>query len=121
MISREWSVECSPGFDGYRRTGERSDRGEGVVPSLHHRKEGWPSDQENGAEPPLKARTGWFSEPRKENHPVCVGFGGFALILDDAATPPCGDARRGLRVRPLSKDPVRPGVGNHKYHSPGGA
>src|SRR5262249_13700111 len=42
-----------------------------------------------------------FRARRAENHPVCVGFGGFALILDDAATPPCGDARRGLRLRPL--------------------
>src|SRR5712671_51012 len=32
-----------------------------VVPSLHHRKEGWPRDQENIAKPPLIARTGWFS------------------------------------------------------------
>ena len=32
------------------------------LPSLHHRKEGWPSDQENAAKPPLIARPGWFSE-----------------------------------------------------------
>src|SRR5712671_3966693 len=32
-----------------------------VVPSLHHRKEGWPRDQENIAKPPRIARTGWFS------------------------------------------------------------
>ena len=56
----------------------------------------WLSDQENAEKPPLKAMTGWFPDRRKENHPVCVGFGGFALILDDAATPPCGDARRGI-------------------------
>src|SRR5205809_947640 len=43
-----------------------------LFPSLHHRKEGWPSDQENIAKPPLFARTGWFSETApaewKETH-----------------------------------------------------
>ena len=53
----------------------------GRVPSLHHRKEGWPGDQENIAKPPLIARTGWFSDPnKKENHPVCVGFGSYATF-----------------------------------------
>jgi len=33
-----------------------------ALPSLHHRKEGWLSDQENAAKPPLIARPGWFSE-----------------------------------------------------------
>jgi hypothetical protein len=32
------------------------------LPSLHHRKEGWPSDQENAAKPPPIARPGRFSE-----------------------------------------------------------
>src|SRR5438552_746551 len=32
-----------------------------VFPSLHHRKEGWPSDPTNVAKPPLIARPGWFS------------------------------------------------------------
>src|SRR5262249_32586356 len=51
-----------------------------------------------------------FRAGRAENLPGCVGFGGFALILDDAATPPCGDARRGLRLRPLSNNPVSVGL-----------
>jgi hypothetical protein len=39
-------------------------------PSLHHRKEGCPSDQENIAKHP---RTGWFSDREyKEHHPGCV-------------------------------------------------
>ena len=43
------------------------------------------------------SEAGWFSdENNKENHPGCVRFGGFAIFFDDAATPPCGDARRGL-------------------------
>src|SRR5437870_250803 len=37
-----------------------------------------------------------FRWKQKENHPGCVRFGGFAKFFDDAATPPCGDARRGL-------------------------
>src|SRR5204863_9857088 len=72
-------------------------RNEAIVPSLHHRKEGWLSDQENCAKHPLTARPGWFSdENNKENHPGCVCFGGFAIFFDYTATPPCGDARRGL-------------------------
>jgi len=52
---------------------------------------------QNIAKHPLIARPGWFSdENNKENHPGCVRFGGFAIFLDDTATPPCGDARRGL-------------------------
>src|SRR5262245_31473791 len=51
------------------------------VPSLHHSREGWPSDQENIAERPLTARPGWFSDrTRKENHSVCAGKGGFATF-----------------------------------------
>jgi len=72
---------------------------EQIVPSLHHRKEGWPSDSKNIAKHPLIARPGWFSEEnKKENHPGCVCFGSFAKFFDDAATPPCGDARRGLSL-----------------------
>ena len=35
------------------------------LPSLHHRKEGWPSDQQNAAKHPLIARPGWFSDETK--------------------------------------------------------
>ena len=69
----------------------------GVFPSLHHRKEGWLSKSKNIAKHPLIAKPGWFSDGLlKENHPGCVRFGGYAKLFDDAATPPCGDARRGL-------------------------
>src|SRR5689334_19977726 len=72
-------------------------RDEAIVPSLHHRKEGWPSDSRNIAKHALIARPGWFSDKNnKEDHPGCVCFGGFALFFDDTATPPCGNARRGL-------------------------
>ena len=53
-----------PGKDSKRleenRVSRKSQTSE--LPSLHHRKEGWPSDQENAAKPPLIARPGWFSE-----------------------------------------------------------
>jgi hypothetical protein len=53
--------------------------GQAKFPSLHHRKEGWTRDQENIAKLPRIARTGWFTDrQRKENHPGCVCFGGFA-------------------------------------------
>jgi len=56
--------------------------GTGVFPSLHHRKEGWPSDQENAAKHPLNARPGWFSGGyERKNHPGSVGFGGFATLF----------------------------------------
>src|SRR5262245_11731718 len=42
----------------------------GEFPSSHHREEGWPSDQENIAQHPLFARTGWCSDRwDKEHHP----------------------------------------------------
>jgi hypothetical protein len=53
----------------------------------------------NIAKHPQIARPGWFSDKnKKENHPGCVRFGGFATFFDDTATPPCGDARRGLSL-----------------------
>src|SRR6188474_1343153 len=43
------------------------------------------------------ARPGWFSDKNnKENHPGCVASVASRYLLDDTATPPCGDARRGL-------------------------
>src|SRR5215470_9588773 len=43
---------------------------QGEFPSSHHREEGWPSDQENIAQHPLFARTGWCSDRTdKEHHP----------------------------------------------------
>ena len=50
-----------------------------TFPSLHHRKEGWPSDQKNIAKPPpTRGRGGLPIENKEENHPACVCFGGFA-------------------------------------------
>ena len=65
-------------------------------PSLHHRKEGWPSDQTNIVKPPLTARTGWFSErDARKTTPSASASVAARYFLGDAATP-CGDARRGI-------------------------
>src|SRR5262245_1312342 len=71
---------------------------QGEFPSSHHREEGWPSDQENTAQHPLLARTGWCSDRTdKEHHPGGVDKGASRHFLGDTATPPRGDARRGIR------------------------
>ena len=71
---------------------------QGKFPSSHHREEGWPSDQENTAQHPLFARTGWCSyRTDKEHHPDGVDKEASRHFLGDAATPPRGDARRGIR------------------------
>src|SRR5204863_7308006 len=64
----------------------------------HHRKEGWPSDQENIAKHPLIARTGWFSdENKRKTTPSASASVASQNFSDDADTPPCGDARRESR------------------------
>jgi hypothetical protein len=68
-----------------------------IVPSLHHRKEGWPSDLMKYCAASVKREDGVvFREEQKENHPVCVDAVAKRHFFDDAATPPCSDARRGL-------------------------
>jgi len=78
---------------------------------LHHRKEGWPSDQENIAKhPPIAAKRkrvsaqpqempGWFSdENKRKTTPSASASVASRNFLDDADTPPCGDARRGIAL-----------------------
>src|SRR2546422_7967274 len=68
--------------------------GASALPSLHHRKEGWPSDQWNVAKPPLIARPGWFSDPsERKTTPSASASVASRDFIDDAATPPCGGAR----------------------------
>src|SRR5262249_30032114 len=48
----------------------------------------------------LFARTGWFSDSNeRKTTPAASVSEATRRFLDDAATPPCGDARRGLRTR----------------------
>src|SRR5262245_25420016 len=54
--------------------------------------------KKNIAQHPLFARTGWFSDRwDKEHHPGGVHKEASRHFLGDAATPPRGDARRGIR------------------------
>src|SRR5207244_1376578 len=50
------------------------------------------------AKPPLTARPGWFSDENKwKTTPAASASVAARNFLDDAATPPCGRARRGRR------------------------
>src|SRR5262244_3165019 len=67
---------------------------QGEFPSSHHREEGWPSDQENIAQHPLFARTGWCSDRTdKEHHPGGVDKRLRAIFL--VTPPPLLAAMRG--------------------------
>src|SRR5205085_7163538 len=72
---------------------------QGRFPSLHHRKEGWLRHQENVAQQPKPTQPGWFSFCfQSENHPVRANAEASRYFLDRTATPPCGDARRGVSL-----------------------
>src|SRR6266446_5011674 len=66
-------------------------------PSLHHRKEGCLRHQKNFAKPPKLTQTGWFSfcSDRKTT-PSSRSADASRYFLDRSATPPCGNARRGV-------------------------
>src|SRR5207247_11134239 len=67
--------------------------------TAHHRKEGWPSDQENIAKHPPIARTGWFSDKNKrKTTPSASASVASRNFFDDSDTPPCSDARRGIAL-----------------------
>src|SRR5262249_31445767 len=89
-------------------------RSQALFPCLHHCKEGWPSDKKNGAKHPLLARTGWFSDENKRKrkttpaasasllaarYRACAARVATRKFIDEAASAPCGDARRGTAVR----------------------
>src|SRR3989442_12263709 len=73
--------------------------GTSALPPLHHRKEGWPSDQWNVAKLPLIARPGWFSDQsERKTTPSASASVASRKFIDDAATPAmrrCGVSRRG--------------------------
>src|SRR5438874_12378647 len=51
------------------------------------------------AKPPLTARPGWFSDENKwKTTPAASASVAARNFLDDAATPPCGRARRGITL-----------------------
>src|SRR5437762_14259487 len=80
-------------------------------PSLHHRKEGCLRHQENFAKPPKLTQTGWFSFcSHRKTTPSSLETARWRAcaprrsadasryFLDRSATPPCGDARRGVTL-----------------------
>src|SRR5436305_812926 len=93
MLYNATAIHCSGGLWSCEEIGI------GRFPSLHHRKEGWPSDQKMIAKPPLTARPGWFSDENKwKTTPAASASVAARNFLDDAATPPCGRARRGITL-----------------------
>jgi hypothetical protein len=70
-----------------------------AIPLLASPQGGVAERLKNIAKHPLNARPGWFSDKnKKENHPGCVASVASRYFFDDTATPPCGDARRGLTL-----------------------
>src|SRR5262245_62481935 len=67
-------------------------------PSSHHREEGWRRHQEKGAKPPYGRRRGGVPCPSDRNTtPSSRKADAAQYFLDRSATPPRGDARRGIR------------------------
>src|SRR5712691_8653017 len=83
-----------------------------LFPSLHHRKEGWLRHQENFAQPPKLTQTGWFSDRRcgfvlnRKTTPAVRSMDASRNLLYRSATPPCGDARRGMTLDSNSFTPA---------------
>src|SRR5262245_56455192 len=66
-------------------------------PSSHHREEGWRRHQENGAKPPYGRRRGGVPCPIDRNTtPSSRKADAAQYFLERSATPPRGDARRGI-------------------------
>jgi tetratricopeptide (TPR) repeat protein len=74
-----------------------------LFPSLHHRKEGWLRHQSNVAQPPKQTQTGWFSFClNRKTTPASLPAEASRHFINRSATPPCGDARRGIKFVPLA-------------------
>src|SRR5439155_12913461 len=70
-----------------------------LFPSLHDRKEGWLRHQENFAQPPKLTQPGWFSFcSYRKTTPASRSAEASQSFFDRSATPPCGDARRGIAL-----------------------
>src|SRR5262249_2773270 len=71
---------------------------QGEFPSSHHREEGVAERSRKYRAASAFARTGWCSDRwDKEHHPGGFNKEASRHFLGDAATPPRGDARRGIR------------------------
>src|SRR5882724_11670568 len=70
-----------------------------LFPSLHDRKEGWLRHQENVAQPPKLTQPGRFSICfHRKTTPASRSAEASQSFFDRSATPPCGDARRGIAL-----------------------
>jgi hypothetical protein len=82
-----------------RRAEEGVDKFElGAIPLLASPQGGVAEQSKNVAKLPLIARPGWFSDTKRKTTPSASASEASRNFLDDAATPPCGVARRGLAL-----------------------
>src|SRR5215471_9558700 len=101
----EGRSECSPGRQGLLLNGRRRS------PLLASPQGGVAASSRISAKPPKPTQPGWFSALRaRKTTPSSLSKDASRHFLDRSATPPCGDARRGLRLRQLSNNPSRPGL-----------
>src|SRR5438093_152607 len=99
--SEVWNVpkaaSCCMNLLTFRQRGKAWNRA--FFPSLHHRKEGWLRHQENFAQPPKLTQPGWFSFcSHRKTTPASRSAEASQYFFDRSATPPCGDARRGIAL-----------------------
>src|SRR5262245_32952141 len=84
-------------------------RQEGHSPPCTKARRGGRATKKEVAKRPLIARTGWFSDgDTRKTTPSASGCGGFAAFLDDADTPPCFGARRGIGLLPRDRQMAAP-------------
>src|SRR5882724_9964524 len=83
-----------------------------LFPSLHDRKEGWLRHQENFAQPPKLTQPGWFSICfHRKTTPASRSAEASQSFFDRSATPPCGDARRGIALFQFFHSSIEPFLG----------
>src|SRR5215470_12111394 len=111
MGDRLWNGRSAAGWPLLRGTAVQvtHDFQECEFPSAHYREEGWPSDQENIAQHPLSRGRGGVPIDGTRNTTPTASIKKLRIIFfRDAATPPRGDARRG--IRPFQNDTSQPHI-----------
>src|SRR5262249_18704357 len=76
----------------------------------HHRKEGWLRHQELVRSHQSRRRRGGFPFADRKTTLSSLSEEASRHFLDRSATPPCGDARRGIPASTLSNNPFSRGV-----------
>ena len=73
----------------------------GIFHSLHHRKEGWPSELRKFREASADREAGvvFRFQNKRKTTPAASASVAAQNFIDDAATPPCSDARSGITRR----------------------